>query len=87
MRNRDTTTIFWELLKAMAAGPQNPTRLARVANVPYNRLGEYLGPMVSGGLVNAESVEGHGSYSLTPRGMDALRHLDEGLKMLYPALK
>ena len=71
----------------MAAGPQNPTRLARVANLPYNRLDEYLGPMASAGLVKAEPADGHERYSITPRGMDALAHLDEALKMLYPALK
>ena len=83
LRNRDTTVIYWELLRAMASGPQKPSRLARVVNVPYNRLGEYLEPLAAGGLVKGEAVEGHEVYSMTPRGMEALTHLDRGLKMLF----
>jgi len=71
----------------MAPGPQRPTRLARVANVPYNRLGAYLGSLVSGGFVKMESEEGHERYSLTPKGMEVLNHLDLGLKMLFPLLR
>lgn len=84
MRNRDTTVIYWELLKAMASGPQKPSRLARVANVPYNRLGGYLGYLSSAGLVKVDSVEGHEVYSVTPRGMEVLGYLDSGLKILFP---
>ena len=58
MKNRDRTVISWEILKALAAGPQNPTRLARRANIPYNRLDEYLGHLKSAGLVRAEIAEG-----------------------------
>jgi predicted transcriptional regulator len=87
LKNRDTTIIYWELLKAMAYGPQKPSRLARVANVPYNRLGEYLGYLTSGGFVKVESVEGHDMYSVTPKGMEVLDHLDSGLKMLFPLFK
>lgn len=87
MKNRDRTIVFWEILKALAAGPLNPTRLARRANVPYNRLGEFLGSLRSGGLVRVESVEGHELYSITPAGMDALTHLDEGLKVLFPLFR
>ncbi|MDG7008822.1 MAG: hypothetical protein JRN06_11420 [Nitrososphaerota archaeon] len=87
MRNRDRTIIFWEILKALAAGPLNPTRLARRANVPYDRLDEYLGSLKSGGLVRVESAEGHALFSITPTGMEALGHLDEGLKMLFPLFR
>ena len=83
MKYRDTTVICWELLRALAAGPQLPTRLARVANVPYDRLGEYGGVLTMGGLVWAVSADGHGRYYITPRGMEALNHLDSGLKMLF----
>ena len=87
MRNRDTTVICWELLRAVSAGPQSPTRLARVANVPYNRLPYYLGFLTRGGLVKGDSAEGRERYSITPRGMDALDHLDSGLKLLFSALE
>ena len=87
MRNRDTIVIYWELLRAMASGPQLPTRLARVANVPYNRLGEYLGFLTTGGFVKAVPYDGHERYSVTPEGMEVLGRLDRGLKMLFPALE
>lgn len=87
MRNRDTTVIYWELLRTMASGPQKPTRLARVANVPYNRLGKYLGFLVSEGFVKVESAEGHEMYSVTLKGMEVLNHLDSGLKMLFPLFR
>lgn len=87
LKNRDTTVICWELLRAMAPGPLGATRLSRVANVPYNRLPDYLGYLTAGGLVKAETYEGHERYRLTPRGMEALNHLDSGLKMLFSALE
>ena len=86
MKNRDTTIIYWELLRTMASGPELPSRLARVANVPYNRLGDYLRFLTAGGLVRVESSEGHERYSITPKGMEALNHLDSELKMLFQAL-
>jgi predicted transcriptional regulator len=87
LKNRDTSIICWELLRAVSSGPQKPTRLARVANIPYNRLEEYLVLLTAAGLIAAGTVEGHDSYSLTPRGMEALSHLDSGLKMLFPAFE
>jgi len=86
LKYRDTTIIYWELLRTMASGPQLPSRLARVANVPYNRLGDYLQFLTAGGLAIVESIEGHERYSITPKGMEALNHLDSGLKILFPVL-
>jgi len=68
----------------MASEPQLPSRLARVVNVPYNRLGDYLQFLTDGGLARVESTEGHERYSITPKGMEALSHLDSGLKILFP---
>lgn len=87
LKNRDTTVICWELLRALAPGPLLPSRLARVANLPYDRLGDYLGFLTAGGLVKSEPAEGHEMYSITPRGMDALNRLDSALKMLFSALE
>ncbi|MDE1852139.1 MAG: hypothetical protein KGI38_00110 [Thaumarchaeota archaeon] len=83
MKNRDTVVICWELLKALASGPQIPSRLARVANVPYNRLGEYLGVLTTGGLVKVNKVDSHEMYSITPEGMTVLGHLDPALPKLF----
>lgn len=87
MKNRDTTVICWELLRAMAPGPQNPTRLARVANVPYDRLPEYLELLTAHGLVKVVESEGHEMRAITPQGMEALHHLDSVLKLLFSALE
>jgi predicted transcriptional regulator len=87
LKNRDTTVICWELLRALAPGPQLRTRLARVANVPYDRLGEYLGLLTARELARVEQSEGHETYSVTPKGMEVLNHLDSGLKMLFSALE
>ena len=86
MKNRDTTVICWELLRGMAQGPRIPSSLARVANVPFGRLGEYLGLLTAAGLVKVEESEGHEMYSITQKGMEALDHLDSGLRMLFSAL-
>ncbi|MDG6988046.1 MAG: hypothetical protein JRN21_01835 [Nitrososphaerota archaeon] len=83
MKNRDTTVICWELLRALASGPQIPSRLARVANIPYDRLSDYMGLLAAGGLVRAEPFDGHEAYSITTRGMEALSHLDSALKLLF----
>jgi hypothetical protein len=37
--------------------------------------------------VKAEQSAGHETYSITPRGMEVLHHLDSGLKMLFSALE
>ncbi|MDG6914064.1 MAG: hypothetical protein JRN44_01430 [Nitrososphaerota archaeon] len=87
MRNRDTIVIYWELLRALAPGPQLPTKLARTTNIPYNRLAEYLDFLAAGALVKTEPSEGHERYALTPKGMEALGRLDAGLKLLFPALE
>lgn len=83
MKYRDKTVICWELLRALASRQQIPSRLARMVNVPYDRLPEYTGPLVAGGLVKVEAAEGHDSFSITPRGMEALGHLDSALKLLF----
>jgi predicted transcriptional regulator len=84
LKNRDTVVICWELLKALASGPQMPSKLARIANVPYNRLGGYLGVLTSGGLVKVDTVEAHEVYSITTEGMMVLGHLDPALPKLFP---
>jgi predicted transcriptional regulator len=87
LKHRDTTVICWELLRALAPGPQMPARLARKVNVPYDRLPEYLGRLTAGSLVRMEQSEGHERYSITPSGMEALSHLDSGLRLLFSALE
>ncbi len=82
MRNRSKVVICWEILRALAPGPQGPSRLARVANVPFDRLTDYISPMVAGGLVRKESEDGRDTYHLTQDGMDGLRELDRVLPRL-----
>jgi len=53
-----------------------------VANVPFDRLGDYLHPLTSAGLVRVEAVDGHDLYHLTPEGMEALADLDRVLPKL-----
>lgn len=61
-----------------------PSKLARVANVPFNRLGEYLGLLASKDLVKMESVDAHDRYSITIDGMQVLGDLDRALPKLIP---
>ena len=82
LRNRSKVVICWEILRSLASGPQGPSRLARVANVPFDRLGDYLHPLTSAGLVRVEAVDGHDLYHLTPEGMEALADLDRVLPKL-----
>jgi predicted transcriptional regulator len=84
LKNRSAVVICWELLKALSFGPQGPSRLARVANVPFDRLGEYMNPMLANGLVTRESPEGHELYHITQEGMSALGDLDRVLPKLAP---
>lgn len=83
MKNRDTTVICWELLRALAPGSQSPTRLARIVNVPYDRLPGYLGLLKSRGLVREETSEERLAYFITPKGMEVLDHLDSSLRVLF----
>ncbi len=84
MRNRSKVVICWELLRALASGPQGPSRLARLVNVPFDRLGEYMVPLSSAGMVTAGSVDGHSIYRITQEGMAALADLDRVLPKLQP---
>jgi len=53
-----------------------------VANVPFDRLGDYLNPLISAGLVRVEALEGHDLYHLAPEGMQALADLDRVIPKL-----
>jgi predicted transcriptional regulator len=43
--------------------------------------------LASGGLVKTEPAQGHEMYAITPKGMEALNHLDSGLRMLFPSFE
>jgi predicted transcriptional regulator len=84
LKNRSTVVICWELLKVLSSGPQMPSKLARVTNVPFDRLGKYLGLLALGGLVKKERLDEHDIYSITTDGMQVLGNLDQALSKLLP---
>lgn len=57
-----------EVLAVLREGPKIPTRLCQVCNINYVRLGEYMGPMETKGLVKKEIQEGHEVYVITQEG-------------------
>jgi predicted transcriptional regulator len=82
LRNRSSVVIYWEILKVLSFGSQGPTKLSASANVPFNRLPDYLGPLLSKGLVRKDQEGDRDVYAITPEGMAVLNDLDRVLPRL-----
>lgn len=68
LKKRPNIVIYKDILGALLSGPMGPTRLARVCNVPYDRLTGYANILESGGFLRREIQEGHEIFHLTREG-------------------
>ena len=70
MAKRSNVLIYKDILGALLSGPAGPTKLARVCNVPYDRLSGYAATLETSGLLAREVKEGHETFHLTPAGYE-----------------
>ncbi|MCE4611328.1 MAG: hypothetical protein F7B17_05090 [Desulfurococcales archaeon] len=69
-RKRSRIEIIADILEAVDNAPQNPTRLATIANLPYDRLQPILRDLEARGVVTVTPApDGKGSIvELTEKG-------------------
>ncbi|MDA4128155.1 MAG: hypothetical protein OK422_01615 [Thaumarchaeota archaeon] len=68
MKKRTADAIYLDILMALEAGPVVPTRLARIVNVPYDRMVDYTSFLEGRGLLRKEVVDGQNVFRLLPDG-------------------
>ncbi|AEM38897.1 transcriptional regulator PadR family protein [Pyrolobus fumarii 1A] len=82
-RYRSQAGIIHDILLVLSReGPINSTRLAQLANLPYDRLRELLDRLVAEGLVETVEEGDRKLYRITPQGLDALRKLQAAKEVL-----
>ncbi len=69
MKTRPNVLTFMGILAVLCEGVRIPTRLAQACNINYVRLGEYLTPLETKGLIRKEMREGHEVYAISELGL------------------
>jgi len=82
-RKRDRLSILFDILKALSEEPQNPTKLATLVNMPYDRLKKILDELVEKGLLQYEDQGRVRIYGLSQEGL----RVYEGLKRIRKVLQ
>jgi predicted transcriptional regulator len=82
LKYRPSIVVYMEILTILTEGPIGPTKLARRANISYDRLPDYVDGLVAKGTIRKDSRDGHDEYSLTPEGAQALADLQKGIARL-----
>ncbi|MET1127815.1 MAG: winged helix-turn-helix domain-containing protein [Thermoproteota archaeon] len=75
MPRRSKLEIVAEVLEALARGPTNPTRLATLVNMPYDRLRALLDELEARGVVRIAEGGRSATVELTLQGGKLLREL------------
>lgn len=83
-RRRSRIEIIADILEAVDGAPQNPTRLATVANLPYDRLQPILEDLEARGMIRVTPApDGKGRIvELTERGRVLLSEIRRLRKIL-----
>ena len=83
-RYRSQAGILHDVLEVLLReGPLNATRIAQLANLPYDRLRALLEKLVEKGLVEVlEDEEGRRVYRVTQKGLEAYHRLHAAKEIL-----
>ncbi|MCC6056607.1 MAG: hypothetical protein LM583_08020 [Desulfurococcaceae archaeon] len=81
-RKRDRLSILFDILKALSEEPQNPTKLATLVNMPYDRLKKILDELVEKGLLQYEDQGRVRIYGLSQEGLRVYEELKRIRKVL-----
>jgi predicted transcriptional regulator len=80
---RDSVLIILEILRLVRKEPAGITRIVYGSNLSHLAAEKYLGALSRKGLVTmALSAEGRAMWSITDRGVEALRDLERALLKL-----
>ena len=83
MARRSRVDIVIDVLDALASeGALPPTRLATLANLPYDRLSRILDDLESRGLVTVDEGERGKLVAITRKGFEALQELRRFKRLL-----
>ncbi len=77
-RRRSRIEIIIDILEALSNGPENPTRLATIANLPYDRLTPLITSLEEKGIVELRENPSNPrsrSVHLTSKGRKLLQTL------------
>jgi predicted transcriptional regulator len=81
-RKRDRLSTLFDILKALSEEPQNPTKLATLVNMPYDRLKKILDELVEKGLLQYEDQGRVRIYGLSQEGLRVYEELKRIRKVL-----
>ena len=84
MKKRPALLIKMCVLTELRDGPLDPTRLARVCNIPFDRLSTYLDPLLVKELIRKEFSGGHELYHLKPDGLQVLKDFELVIERVTP---
>jgi predicted transcriptional regulator len=75
--------IYMDIIKAVAEGNEKPTHIMYRANLSWIRLQEYLDFLLRQDLIREVMSDNSNTYSLTPKGKDALAYFSRVKGELY----
>lgn len=81
-RKRSRLLIVFNLLEILMQGETNPTRLATLVNMPYDRLFNLLKELNEKELVKIASLGRGKSVSITPKGVEVYEELKKVIRLL-----
>lgn len=82
MPKRTRVEILVDILDTLAHDPTNPTRLATLVNMPYDRLKPIVRELEAKGIIRSVKSERSTILELTPKGIELLKELKRLKKVL-----
>lgn len=82
MPKRTRIEILIDILETLAHDPTNPTRLATLVNMSYDRLKAIVKELEAKGVIRSVKDEKFTVLELTPKGIELLRELKRLKKVL-----
>lgn len=74
-KKRSKLLIVLDILETLMQGEINPTKLATLVNMPYDRLSNLLKELNEKGLVKITTVGKNKNISITPKGVEVYNEL------------
>ncbi|MEM1526335.1 MAG: winged helix-turn-helix domain-containing protein [Ignisphaera sp.] len=74
-KKRSKLLIVLDILETLMQGEINPTRLATIVNMPYDRLSGLLKELNEKGLVKITIIGKNKNVSITPKGVEVYEEL------------
>jgi len=79
---RSRLEIYLDILKVIGKGTQKPTRIMYKTNLSWRPLMGILESMLDQGLIIKDDDGKHATYSMTEKGKNVLRYINEAMELL-----